>query len=423
MIKFITITIISLSIIGHTYAQDLATGTISLGPVKVGENRLELPPEKFEILFKEPAPYLDVKLMKESLQWIRTKSNVLLPRMKLFFILLNRDIASYSLNYSGKSFLFQFSENGAIAQVNYSLFDPKPVEIYKNGKLINVMAVRPKAVKEKTGLIDYSCSNFDVQINLPIHRYFAVGCVQNITGKLGNEKRNVEVSWVIPEMTLLNDSPGPFVTNFIGSGAVETQVKDLYGNVETVKVSTKFDNQYKRLGLAVGFGPTYFKSSQTTSANEAKLTTPLYLYGNYSLTQDTSIRLFDAYIQASNSYFNNAGLYLAYDVAKVFDSRIIVTPLFGFQVVTHSHNDGPSKSQELFPQGFEIVYKHAFGKKNYSLGFGTFISTSSSDEYSNTWIRYGKRWFWELNYISWDEDERRASLYGLSVGIPVGRFF
>lgn len=422
--RLIALILLSILLISSSsYSQEIATGTISLGPVKVGENRLPLSPDSFDIKFQYPAPYLDVKLMKESLQWIRTKSNVLLPRMKIFFILLNRDYSSYSLKYAKESFLFQFSRNGAISQINYSLFQPAPIEIYRDGKLINVMIIRPIPPKEKTGLIDYSCARYGVDIEVPTHRYYSVGCVENITGPLGNEKKNVEISWIIPEMTLLDRSLPPFVTNFIDAGVVETKLVDSFNKVESIKVTTKFDNQYHRLNLALGLGAYSFLSIQGEDTTGEKITSPLFLYGNYTLNLETSIRLFNAFAYASDSYFNNAGLYIAYDVAKIFDSRIVVTPLFGFQLVTHSHKEGPSKTQELFPQGFELVYKHAFGKKNYVLGFGTFISTSSDDEYQNTWIRYGKKTFFELNYLSWKEDDRYTKTWGLSLGFPIGSFF
>lgn len=407
----------------NLYAQNAATGTISLGPVKVGENRLPLSPSDFYIEFQKPAPYLDVSLQKESLQWIRTDSNVLLPRMKIFFVLLNRKFGDYSLRYQEKTFHFQFSQNGSIAQINYSLFQPTLIDIFKNGKLINKMLVRPKALKKQKGLVDYSCSRYDLKITVPADKYYTVGCVENITGPLGNEKVNLEVSYVVPEVTLLDGSLGPFVVNFIDSGKAVNKVRDLRGKEDDIKISLNFNNEFHRLKLALGFGPTYFYSSELADSTDNTLTTPLYLYANYNLTDESSFRFFNAFIYGDSSYFNNAGLYVSYDLAKPFDGRVIVTPLFGAQIVTHKHKSGTSEMQNLFPQGFEIIYKHAFGMKNYTLGFGTFINTSNTDDYSNTWVRFGKNYFYEVNYISWGDNERYSKMWGLSVGVPIGNFF
>ena len=76
-----------------------------------------------------------------------------------------------------------------------------------------------------------------------------------------------------------------------------------------------------------------------------------------------------------------------------------------------------------FKQGFEAVYYHPFGLENYIFVYGMFISTSSEEGYNNIWIRFGKKIFWELNYIDWDYRGQYSSMWGLSVGIPLAQFF
>ena len=70
----------------------------------------------------------------------------------------------------------------------------------------------------------------------------------------------------------------------------------------------------------------------------------------------------------------------------------------------------------IYPQGFEILYKHAF-IENYNLAYGMFLSTNS-EKYTNAWFRYGKKNFLELNYITWGHEQSQIKMWGLSVGIP-----
>ena len=79
----------------------------------------------------------------------------------------------------------------------------------------------------------------------------------------------------------------------------------------------------------------------------------------------------------------------------------------------------------IFPQGIEFLWKHAFGIKNYIVGGGGFASPSETVDYQNLWIRWGKDYFWELNYIYWGipEEDHNAKMWGLSIGFPFKPFF
>jgi hypothetical protein len=52
-----------------------------------------------------------------------------------------------------------------------------------------------------------------------------------------------------------------------------------------------------------------------------------------------------------------------------------------------------------------------------------FTSLSGPYNYNNIWIRYGKSYFWELNFIEWKKENREASMFGLSIGFPIASFF
>ena len=106
------------------------------------------------------------------------------------------------------------------------------------------------------------------------------------------------------------------------------------------------------------------------------------------------------------------------------DNRIVVTPLLGIQGITFKSEFAKDTfSEVIYPQGFEIVYKHAFGLKNYQLVYGMFLSPSSREDYKNAWLRFGKGMFWEVNYLSWKKNSSYAKAWGLSVGLPFMSFF
>ena len=195
------------------------------------------------------------------------------------------------------------------------------------------------------------------------------------------------------------------------------------GEKRKVTIQTKFKPRYKRLKTAIGFGPYAFKAIAGNEEKETTIAPAFMLYAKWDLTQETSFRFFDAFI-ANETIFNNAGFYFAYDLAKAFDGRFKVVPLLGAQVLANKY-DKNSKTTDriLYPQGFEAIYKHAFGIENYNIVYGMFLSTDSEETYDNAWLRWGKGYFWELNYIRWGRDNEKSSMWGLSVGIPTGSYF
>ena len=179
----------------------------------------------------------------------------------------------------------------------------------------------------------------------------------------------------------------------------------------------------KRLKTALGIGPYKFDTRLFGKKNEERLSLAAMLYANFYLSENTSIRGFDALVK-EQSLFNNFGLYFAYLVGQALDNKIEVVPLLGLQALSFKFNDEHSTIHKLiFPQGVEIIYKHAFGLKNYSLVYGMFLNPSSREKYKNLWVRFGSGFFWELNLIEWELEEKFARMWGLSIGIPWLGFF
>ena len=99
------------------------------------------------------------------------------------------------------------------------------------------------------------------------------------------------------------------------------------------------------------------------------------------------------------SFFNNAGFYFAYNMGSAYDGMVNLTPLLGLQAINIRNSDADLTFNDVIaPQGFELSWNHALGKKNFLVVFGTFLSPGNTVDYKNFWIRWGKGMFWELNY-------------------------
>ena len=106
------------------------------------------------------------------------------------------------------------------------------------------------------------------------------------------------------------------------------------------------------------------------------------------------------------------------------DGRFSFVPLLGIQGLYFKHQNAPKADNNLiFPQGFEMVFRHAFNIENYVIVYGMFISTDKAEDYTNTWVRWGKNYFWELNYINWGKGKYKTQMFGLSIGFLLGQWF
>ncbi len=199
------------------------------------------------------------------------------------------------------------------------------------------------------------------------------------------------------------------------------------GKSRVVELSARVPKRLHRMRLAWGAGP-YNLSSSAGSGNGT--VGAAMLYGNFRLRHEDnlSLRAFEAAFgrdPGHASFFNNLGAYFAYDAVRAVDNRLRLTVLLGVQAVTFAPRGlaNPSYGEVIAPQGFEVSYPDAFGLKNKSLSGGIFLQPGTSKRYANAWVRFGGRWFGELNYLSWRSDYRFATMWGLSVGAPLAQLF
>jgi hypothetical protein len=401
---------------------------ISFGRVELGENRLPIKSKHFKLKVDvKKGINIKARLLKGSLQWVRFDDVMLMPRARLA-IYIEGEASNFHFRYRGKSLLSQQFKKYAHTEFYVSLFHNDIIDIYQSKKRIGSISISAKSYpkyKKRLHLVDYSCNRRGITVEGLDGEFMSIGCKMHRIGEMGNEKPMLEVMWASPNYTLLDNSRPPYMAIFFGSQPIKIKVKDRQGKVKDITIKANVPKRLHRLMTAYGFGPYAFETQLGNETLTAPMAPALMLYFNFNLNQDTSIRGFDAFV-FQESMFNNAGAYLASNIAYLLDKKLIITTLLGFQHLFFQFNsESEAVNDMIFPQGIEFLWKHAFGIKNYIVSGGAFASPSETVDYQNIWIRWGKGYYWELNYIYWGipEEEHNAKMWGLSLGLPFKAFF
>ncbi len=409
----------------HSGASEAEISTISFGPVQLAENRLEIKGENIGIKANISGLQYLIKIKTKTVQWVRMSKILLMPRVEIA-LLFKAKAKNITVRYQNRSILFQSVKKRAHAQFFVSLFKTDAIEVFHKGEKVgNIKFELRNSDKQKnTHLIDYSCAPYKLDIKGLDGEFLSAGCFLSRRGHFGKEKGNLEIYWTSPNYRLLDQSKPPYVINLRDRHPVYTTIQNIHtGKRRVIRMNARVPKRLPRLKTAIGFGPYEFETQTTLSASGKSWTSPIMLYGNFHLTDESSFRFFDAFVM-KKSYFNNFGFYFAYDVGSAFDKRIKLIPLLGFQSVRFHHApDKRTFNSLIYPQGFEFIYKHAFGLKNYSLVYGMFFSTKDDEDYDNLWIRFGRKVFLEINFLSFKERDNYARTWGLSVGLPLVSFF
>jgi hypothetical protein len=237
-------------------------------------------------------------------------------------------------------------------------------------------------------------------------------------GNIFNEYPRLEVTFSSTNLKTLSNERPPFTFYLKDNTPMEFQVLDSKNKIQTIKLSAILPKKLTRLKTALGFGPYIYESRDTNALAKNEFAPSVMIYGKLELTETSSIKAFDALLY-SKSLFNNSGVYFSYDLAELFDGRILIDTLLGFQGLNYRYKKGsPTEFRLIYPQGFEVIYKHAFGIQNKHLTYGMFLSTNTSEPYTNSWIRWGGKLFFELNYINWEHNDKKITMSGLSIGFP-----
>lgn len=400
----------------QTFAQ-----TFNLAKFSIGESRIKLDQSEFTI--KNSDPNIAVNFISDSVQWIRNEANLLVPRSMVGITIKNSD-HNIILHYLSKTIIPVKHEASFYTELYVDLFNPNVIEVYRGNQIIDRITFVSKGTKDAKSkqLIDYSCVSYQLNIEGIDDEYLSVGCKMEAVGNMFSQRPRLEVTISSTNLISENGERPPYTIYLKDNSPVIFKLKNDQGNLKTISVKAKLPERLTRLKIAAGIGPYIYNSEKLNATTDGALAPSYMLYGKFDLTPTTSFKAFDALVYAK-TLFNNSGMYFSYDLAEIFDGRILINTLLGFQGLHYKYDKkSDTKFEMLYPQGFEVIYKHAFGIENKHLTYGMFLSTDSN-EYTNAWIRYGGRFFWELNYINWAHSPNKISMYGVSIGFPIFEAF
>jgi hypothetical protein len=399
-----------------SYTQSLCAQTFNLGRFSIGESRIHVELEDF--LIHKNSEKIKARWIQQSVQWLRNENNLLVPRSILKIAVADTS-GLIHFEYQGKTIIPVQSNKQVYSEVYIDLFNPDTLLIYRGSELMDKIVIEAGPAKKARAkqLIDYSCSPYLISINGIDDEYLSLGCKMHKMGTFGKEHPRLEVTMSSTNLRPLSGAKPPYTIYFEKSSGVLLNMKDHAGKVRTLQMQATLPQSLPRLKTSFGIGPYLYESRSASSVQNANFAPSFMLYGKFDLTDTASLKAFDALLY-SKSYFNNSGLYFSYDLASAFDERLLINALLGFQGLHYRYRNGDKTIFRLiYPQGFEVIYKHAF-QENYALTYGMFLSTGD-ETYTNAWIRYGKRAFLEFNYINWAHQQSEIKMWGLSVGIPL----
>lgn len=395
--------------------RNLAAQTFNLGRFSIAESRVLINFDEFVVSHNNPN--VRAKWVPRSVQWIRNEKNLLVPRA-ILRILIKKNESTIHLSYQGKT-IFPFKkEKLFVSQLYIDLFNADPVLVFDGNQLLEKIEIMTKVQKTASAkkLIDYSCSPYDLKIEGLDDEYLSVGCKMNHLGAMGKETPRLEINLSGTNLQTINHTKPPYTFYLEEKFPVEIKLKGAKEEMRTLSIKAHLPEKLHRLKTALGLGPYIYQSKFDHAEQKGNIAPSVMIYGKFDLTETASFKAFDALLY-SKTFFNNSGFYFSYDLASALDDRVLINALLGFQGIHYKYAvNSPTIFRLIYPQGFEVIYKHAF-IENYNLTYGMFISTNA-EKYTNAWLRYGKRSFLELNYFNWGHGNSQLKMWGVSVGFP-----
>lgn len=415
--KLIFTTLITLSM-NLLHAKDFS---FSLGTINIGEKRLSLDLSKVRTTTKESNPDVKVRIINNSTEWAREAGNILVPKALVSISVKSKN--SISLKYENQILLSQGDQvKNTIVYID--LYNPTPIEIYEDDRIIEVVNFSFDANSQNNEgiVIDYSCASYGLEVKGIENEYATLGCVRERLGKIGRERNRLIVTMKVNRLNSPSNMPSPFYLILMNESPVKTVLTNLKDKFP-ITISAKFPKRAHRIHMALGLGPYKFNTHDGAKSQKEDIAPALMLYSKVDITDASSFRFFEALVY-KKSLFSNSGLYFAYELATAFDNKVQIVPLLGAQILTYKFDsNSATKNKIIYPQGFEASFNHALGIKNFNFTYGMFLSTQASETYKNLWLRWGKKYFWEINYIKWARDSKNAEMLGISIGFPVGKLF
>jgi hypothetical protein len=399
--------------------------------VLVGEDHPAPDLTDFPATVESDGGAVEARWIERSVKWVRAGDGLPLPRARLR-VVVHAAPERALLRWRGQAVALQDGTGGSFAEIWVPLLEGGEARVEVDGGQAARVKIAAKSAPSGSPsvrhAIDHSCSPWNISIKGLDDAYLSMNCRMTPVGHIGTEEAMLEIRWAAAGVTLPDGSVPPLAAKLRDGRPARLTLVGPDGSRRVVELTATVPPRLHRMRLAWGAGPYSLSSSGSGNG----VAGAAMLYANFRLrTADDgmSIRAFEAAVSqssANTAFFNNFGLYFAYDLARVWDSRLHLTALLGMQTVTLAPQglERRAYSTTLAPQGFEISYPDAFGRKNEILSGGLFLQPTVATPYHNLWLRYGGgRWFGELNYISWRSNDRYARMPGVSVGMPFASLF
>ncbi len=412
-------------------------------------------PNHFDVLdfdfqwVSHPIPDLQVQLAKGSLQWVRVREVLVLPRARLVVDVQNVQGGEVSSSGFSQPLIIDKDHDKDHGEQSHGHAEI-PIALLsgdKNPILISVkrgdQVLRGKIqVQFKPGTelqnsdnhvyVDSSCSPFSVSVESltpSLDDWIYLGCRQVRAMNQNSQTASLEIFsfW---------DNVG----QTIQVGGVETQAASpsmwplrlqsqpgqvlLQGKDHKILLHYKIAQTLHAFSLSMGVGGYShgFTGGGEDFSNFAVFGT---LYGSYFIAEDVNVVGFGLTALDSHNY-TDVGLYLKLENNRFLDRRASLNLLIG------GHAMGFKAQGQYYlvfsaPQGFELIYRDAF-QRGRNLAAGAFIYPSiSGSAYYNIWLRWGKQLFGEVNYIAWQAQPNTVSYssnsLGITFGFPLARFW
>ncbi|MBI3288821.1 MAG: hypothetical protein HYZ74_04815 [Elusimicrobia bacterium] len=402
---------------------------INVGPLVVSDDHPVFDFADFSVKVDSAAIPVEARWMSGSTRWVRGADGLAVPLARLR-VSVRAAPERVALRWRDRAILLQGGPDEAFTELFVPLLDGGEARLDLDGRPLTRVRVGARVASATLPAarhaIDHSCSPWRVTIAGLDDSLLSMNCRLILTGRIGSEEPLLDVRWAAAGVSLPGGSM-PMTAQLRSGQSAKATVLGPDGKSRVVEISARLAPRWRRLRLAYGLGP-YGLSSSAPTGNGT--TGSVMLYANFRLRPEDnlSLRSFEAAVSQSplnTVFFNNLGLYFAYDLARVLDQRLLITAMLGMQGVTFAPQGLSRKiyNEILFPQGLEATYVDAFGKKNRTLSGGMFLQPTTNKHYHNIWLRYGGRWFGELNYISWRSYDRSARMWGVSIGAPLAQLF
>lgn len=368
--------------------------------------------DDFKLNAKRADANINFKFLENTLEVRRSiKNKTNSPFVKTYFH-LGSDVSVSKIKYKNQ-FHYPIQDSKSYSISFYvDLLSSEKIIIYAN----STYEISIDYIGKNQNIIDNSCFPYQLKIK-STKQINSIGCTVKVDGHFGDQTNTLQVH-TRSKFTGINGKASSNSHQIHKPGIVHS---------DAMKIHAYFPKRHHRLKTAIGFGPYRFDTSfpedgkQETALRDAA---PAFmLYGNLEVDKTNSIRFFNATV-TKDAIFNNAGLYYASTLVSLLNDNLTLTSLLGFQ---HLHfkesSDIRSFSEVILPQGLEFLYTQAFGIKNFLISGGGFVSTTTEVDYENLWIRWGRGYYWELNYIYWADQDISAKMWGLSLIFPSFKLF